>query len=53
MLQLRYVEYHGQCCDFSRDLVERATFECFAAIRHLRGNLKLSAFLVSKCAIEE
>lgn len=36
MSQFRYAEIHEQGCDFSRDLVERATFECFVAIRHLR-----------------
>ena len=53
MLRFRCAGIHEQCCDFSRDLEERATFECFAAIRRLRGSLKLSAFLVSKGPFEE
>ncbi len=53
MLRSRDAEMHEQCCDFSRDLEERATFECFAAVLRLRDGLKLSAFLVSKGAIEE
>ena len=47
MLQSHYGGIHEQGCDFSRDLVERATSECFVAIRHLRGGLKLSVFLIA------
>ena len=54
MSQFRYAGIHEQGCDFSRDLVERATFECFVAIRHLRDGLKVSIFLIINgvnCAI--
>jgi len=54
MFQFRYVEIRVQCCDSSKDLEERATFECFAVILHLRDrHLKLSAFIASSGAIEE
>jgi len=46
MSQFLYAGIHEQGCDFSRDLVERATFECFVVIRHLRGGLKISVFLI-------
>jgi hypothetical protein len=35
MLPFHYDEFHEQCCDFSTNLGERATCECFAAIHHL------------------
>jgi len=46
MSQFRCAGIHEQGCGFSRDLVERANAECFVAIRHLRGGLKLSIFLI-------
>jgi len=54
MLRFRCVEIHVRCCDSSKDLEERANFECFSAIFHLRDHhLKLSAFVASGGAIEE
>jgi hypothetical protein len=35
MLLSHYAEIHEQCCDSSMDLVERATYGCFAAFHHL------------------
>ena len=54
MLRIRCVEIRVRCYDSSKDLEERATFECFPAILHLETTVsKLSAFMVSTGAIEE
>jgi len=52
--RFRCVEICVQCCGSSKDLEERATFECFSAILRLRErHLKLSAFIASSGPIEE
>jgi len=48
IFRFRCVEIRVQCCDSSKDLEERTTIECLAAILRLRErHLKLSAFIAS------
>jgi hypothetical protein len=53
MFPFRYAETHGQCCDSSTDLGERATYKFFAVIRHLRCGIELSESPVNNGASEK
>ena len=41
----REVGIHERFCDFSTDLRDRASFESFVVVPHLRDNIKFSAIL--------